>query len=66
MWLIEQTHWRRETKAYGNKHQRKKRAYEEKESYKWEQASVQMVGRLGRNMARTISVCHRAGGSAEP
>lgn len=57
--LIEQTHWRRETSGYGKKHQRKKRAYEDKESYKWEQASIQTAGRLGDTMARTISVCDR-------
>jgi hypothetical protein len=57
--LIEQTHWRRETSGYGKKHQRKKRAYEDKESYKWEQASIQTTGRLGDTMARTISVCDR-------
>lgn len=57
--LIEQTHWCRENRDYGKKHQRKKRPYADKESYKWEQASVQLETRLGDAMARTISVCDR-------
>ncbi len=57
--LIEQRHWCRETSSYGKRHQRKKRAYEDKESYKWEQASIQTAARLGDTMARTISVCDR-------
>lgn len=57
--LIEQSHWCREAESYGKKHQRKKRAYEDKESYKWEQASTRVAQRLGDTMARTISVCDR-------
>src|SRR5260364_419548 len=57
--LIEQSHWCREVESYGKKHQRKKRAYQDKESYKWEQASVQVEARLGAKMAHTISVCDR-------
>ena len=57
--LIEQTPWRREASGYGKKHQRKKRAYEDQESYRWEQASVQVEARLGAMMARIISVCDR-------
>lgn len=57
--LIEQTPWRREASSFGKKHQRKKRAYEDKESYKWEQASVQVEARLGDMMTRTISICDR-------
>src|SRR5260364_332679 len=30
--LIEQSHWCREVESYGKKHQRKKRAYQDKES----------------------------------
>jgi len=57
--LIEQAHWCREASHYGKKHQRKRRAYENKESYKWEQASIQVAARLDDAMARTISVCDR-------
>lgn len=57
--LIEQTPWCREASSYGKKHQRKKRAYEDKESYKWEQASIQAKARLGDMMKRTISICDR-------
>jgi hypothetical protein len=57
--LIAQQHWCRDRATYGKKHRRKQRAYEDKESYKWEQASVQMAKRLGSAMQRTISVCDR-------
>lgn len=57
--LIAQHHWCRDRANYGKKHRRKQRAYEDKESYKWEQASVQMAKRLGSAMQRTISVCDR-------
>ena len=57
--LIEQDDWRREPNDYGKKHARKQRAYEDKESHKWEQASQRTAQRLGATMARTISVCDR-------
>ena len=57
--LIEQRHWCRDDASYGKKHARKRRAYEDKESFKWEQASVRMAERLGEAMMRTISVCDR-------
>lgn len=57
--LIEQDDWCREPKDYGKKHARKQRAYEDKESHKWEQASQRTAQRLGATMARTISVCDR-------
>lgn len=57
--LIEQSHWCRKRKDHGKKHSRKQRAYEDKESYKWEQASERTAKRLGATMARTISVCDR-------
>ena len=57
--LIEQSHWCRERKDHGKKHARKQRAYEDKESYKWEQASEHTAERLGAAMVRTISVCDR-------
>lgn len=57
--LIEQRHWCRDAESFGRKHARKQRPYEDKESYKWEQASARMAERLGEAMARTISVCDR-------
>jgi len=57
--LIEQGHWCRERKDHGKKHTRKQRAYEDKESFKWQQASECTAERLGATMARTISVCDR-------
>ena len=57
--LIEQQRWSRDIVTYGKKHQRKKRPYEEKESYKWQKASEQMASRLGDTQSRVISVCDR-------
>ena len=57
--LIEQQHWCRDRAGFGKKHLRKQRAYEDKESYKWEQASVQTSKRLGLAMERTLSICDR-------
>jgi hypothetical protein len=50
---------------YGQKHARKQRAYEDKESFKWEQPSVRMSARLGEAMACTVSVCGRESDSYE-
>jgi hypothetical protein len=57
--LIEQHVWARAKDEFGKKHQRKHRAYEDKESYKWQRASERMSARMGSLMARTISVCDR-------
>jgi hypothetical protein len=57
--LIAQQHWCRDRASYGKKHLRKQRVYEDKESYKWEQASEQMAKHLGPVMQRTLSVCDR-------
>lgn len=57
--LIAQQHWCRDRNSYGKKHKRKQHAYEDKESYKWEQASVQMAKYLGSAMQCTISVYDR-------
>lgn len=57
--LVEQSHWCREPQDYGKKHARRQRAYEDKESHKWEQASGHTAERLGATMARTIAVCDR-------
>jgi hypothetical protein len=57
--LIAQRHWCRDRASYGKNHTRKQRTYQDRESYKWEQASVDMAKRLGPTMQRTISVCDR-------
>lgn len=57
--LIEQRAWCRQDTAYGRKHERKRRAYESKESDKWQQASERAQQRLGETMARTVTVCDR-------
>jgi hypothetical protein len=56
--LVEQTLWCR-TGAVGTRHWRKQRAYEEKESFKWQRASERMRGRLLEKMGEVISVCDR-------
>jgi hypothetical protein len=58
--LLEQRRWCRDDDAYGQKHERKRRAYEDKESFKWQQASERMAQRLDEEtLKRTISVCDR-------
>ncbi|CAE6920657.1 Transposase DNA-binding [Vibrio sp. B1ASS3] len=57
--LIEQQRWSRDITKRGQKHQHATRPYEEKESYKWEQASRRVVERLGDKMLDVISVCDR-------
>ncbi len=57
--LIEQSWYCRDKESYGKRGLRMSRAYEEKESYKWEHASRQMTARLGDLQNRVISVCDR-------
>lgn len=57
--LIEQERWKRESAARGQRHRRRERAYEDKESIKWQRASERMAKRLGETMSRVISVCDR-------
>ncbi len=57
--LIAQQRWCRDRAKRGQRNQNKYRAYEDKESYKWQNASEQMTQRLGDNMSRLISVCDR-------
>ena len=57
--LIEQDDWMRDSAKRGQKAERKQRAYEDKESFKWQQASERVAQRLGETMARTLSVCDR-------
>jgi hypothetical protein len=57
--LIEQRWWSRDPARHGQKHARKRRAYAEKESVKWQRASERMAERLGAQMAQVVSVCDR-------
>lgn len=57
--LIEQERWVRDINQYGQKSKRKTRAYETKESFKWERASRHMAQRLGGVLDNVISVCDR-------
>ena len=57
--LIEQKRWTRDISLYGQNNRHASRAYEDKESYKWEQASEAMASRLGSGMNKVISVCDR-------
>ena len=57
--LIEQHRWTRSLKSYGKKAKRNKTPYKDKESYKWERASVRVAERLGDVMEKVVSVCDR-------
>ncbi len=57
--LIDQQRWSRDIRRRGQHHQHASRAYREKESYKWEQASTDVAARLGDTMHKVISVCDR-------
>ena len=57
--LVEQQRWCRDANGHGRKHQRKNRAYQDKESAKWQRASERLSARLGTAISRTISVCDR-------
>lgn len=57
--LAEQRLWTRNINSRGQKAQRAVRAYEDKESYKWELASRNMAERFGSEMSKVLSVCDR-------
>ncbi len=57
--LVEQRWWSRDPARHGQKHARKRRAYAEKESVKWQRASERMAERLGEQMPKVVSVCDR-------
>lgn len=57
--LIEQQRWSRDITTRGRGHQHAQRPYEEKEAFKWQQASMSMSERLGELQSRVISVCDR-------
>ena len=58
--LIEQRRWKRLAEERGKKRRRKTRAYEDKESFKWQRAGQAVRARLDEALsARIISVCDR-------
>ncbi len=57
--LIEQIRWTRDIKTRGKGARHAQIPYKEKESYKWEQAPINMSSRLGETMQQVISVCDR-------
>jgi hypothetical protein len=57
--LVEQDCWSRPAAQRGQRRRRKGRAYQDKESYKWQRASARMAARLGAALARVITVCDR-------
>jgi hypothetical protein len=58
--LVEQQRWMRDAELRGQRHKRRERSYEEKESFKWQRASLNIRKRLGDEvMAKTVSVCDR-------
>lgn len=57
--LVEQQRWCRDSARRGQKHRRAKRAYEAKESFKWQRAGEALSTRMGEAMSRVVSVCDR-------
>ena len=58
--LLDQRYWLRETSKRGQRHQRKKRPYEQKESFKWQETAERLGTLLGQElMPKIISVCDR-------
>jgi hypothetical protein len=58
--LIEQRRWKRVAEEHGKARQRKRRAYEDKESFKWQRAGQAVRARLGESLSdRVVSVCDR-------
>ena len=54
-----QQRWCREPQARGQRHRRAQRAYEDKESFKWQRASQALAQAFGADVGRVISVCDR-------
>ena len=56
---VEQLWWSRNPEEHGKKHDRKKRPYDEKESFKWEASAAVATERLVAIRSRTILVTDR-------
>jgi len=57
--LLDVQTWMRATQDRGQRHQRHERAYQDKESFKWQRATQQVRQRLGPLMERVIAVSDR-------
>jgi len=58
--LVGQDYWMRDPADRGKRHERKQRAYEDKESFKWQRMSERLRERLGEDLfGRVISTCDR-------
>ena len=57
--LAAQHCWRRDEGERGQRARRRERAYETKESFKWQRTAQQLRTRLGPLMERVVSVCDR-------
>ncbi len=61
MGLVDQIYACRDDGSYGCKHERRERAYDEKESFKWEASFLSVRERLQRVASRTVFVNDREG-----
>jgi hypothetical protein len=58
--LLDQRFWLRQTEKRGQRHARKERAYEDKESFKWQETAERLRTLFGdESMPKLISVCDR-------
>jgi hypothetical protein len=58
--LLDQRYWLRETSVRGQRHERKQRPYESKESFKWQQTAQRLRLLFDQEtMPKVISVCDR-------
>ena len=58
--LVGQDYWMRDLAERGKRHERKKRAYNDKESFKWQRMSERVREQFGDEMAkRVIATCDR-------
>lgn len=58
--LLDQEYWMRPVEKRGQRHTRRSRKYEDKESFKWQRSSERLRERLGSEaMSSIVSVCDR-------
>src|SRR5207244_4338972 len=57
--LVEQRYWTRDRATRGKKRRRCQRAYQDKESFKWQASQEARRARLGERMSRGVSVGDR-------
>ena len=56
--LLDQYYWFRKTKVKGTREQQQHRAYEEKESYRWQQTLIDIKARTG-GLSNVLNICDR-------